>query len=114
MKSDCSIIMAILQEKRVETAIRVQEVLTKYGCYIRVRLGLHDSAVNECSNSGIIILQLCADNLAISNMENELQGIPNVKVKYMTLEFQKKMKKASIFSNKLRKQALLLVTECID
>ena len=84
---NCSIIMAILQEKRVETALKVQDVLTKYGCYIRVRLGLHDSAVNECSNSGMIILQLCGDDLVISDMQKELQVIPNVKVKYMTLDF---------------------------
>ena len=84
---NCSIIMAILQEKRVETALKVQDVLTKYGCYIRVRLGLHDSAVNECSNSGMIILQLCAEDLVISEMQNELQAIPSVKVKYMTLDF---------------------------
>lgn len=84
---NCSIIMAILQEKRVDTATNVQDVLTKYGCYIRVRLGLHDSAVNECSNSGMIILQLCADDLVISDMQKELQAIPSVKVKYMTLDF---------------------------
>ena len=84
---NCSIIMAILQEKRVETALKVQDVLTKYGCYIRVRLGLHDSAVNECSNSGMIILQLCGEDLAISDMQSELEAIPSVKVKYMTLDF---------------------------
>ena len=87
MMVNCSIIMAILQEKRVESAAKVQDILTKYGCHIRVRLGLHDSAVNECSTSGLIILQLCGDNLVISDMENELQAIPNVKVKYMTLDF---------------------------
>ncbi|MBP2628870.1 MAG: hypothetical protein H6Q68_3581 [Firmicutes bacterium] len=84
---NCSIIMVILQEKRVETAAGVQDVLTKYGCYIRVRLGLHDAVVNECSNSGMIILQLCGDDLVISDMENELKAIPDVKVKYMTLDF---------------------------
>lgn len=85
--SNCPIIMVILQEKRTESAVKVQDVLTKYGCHIRVRLGLHDSAVNECSNSGMIILQLCGDGLEVSNMQDELQAIPNVKVKYMTLDF---------------------------
>ena len=84
---NCPIIMAILQEKRVESAVKVQDVLTKYGCHIRVRLGLHDSAVNECSNSGMIILQLCGDDLAVGDMEKELQAITGVKVKYMTLDF---------------------------
>lgn len=87
MMDNCSIIMAILQERRIESAVKVQDVLTKYGCHIRVRLGLHDSAVNECSNSGMIILQLCGEDLDISDMQQELQAIPSVKVKYMTLDF---------------------------
>jgi len=84
---NCSVIMAILQENRIETATKVQEVLTKYGCYIRVRLGLHDAAINECTNSGIILLQLCGAEIPITEFENELNSIPDVKVKYMTLEF---------------------------
>ena len=87
MVSNCSIIMAILQEKRVDSAAKVQDVLTKYGCYIRVRLGLHDSTVNDCSNSGLIILQLYGEELIISAMEKEMKEISNVKVKYMTLDF---------------------------
>lgn len=84
---DCSMIMAILQENRVETAAKVQEVLTKYGCYIRVRLGLHDAAIDRCTNTGIILLQLCGEDLPVKDFEEELKSIQNVKVKYMTLDF---------------------------
>ena len=87
MCENCSTIMAILQENRVETAVKVQDVLTKYGCNIRVRLGLHDAHVDSCSNSGIILLQLCGEQTLISEMEKELQAVPNVKVKYMSLAF---------------------------
>ncbi|HWR39053.1 MAG TPA: hypothetical protein VN611_06105 [Patescibacteria group bacterium] len=83
---DCHTIMAIVQEQRMETAVKVQDVLTRYGCYIRVRLGLHDSAINECSNTGIILLQLCGNDAPIQDIEKELAAIPNVRVKYMTLE----------------------------
>lgn len=86
MKND-SIIMAILQEQRVETATKVQDVLTKYGCHIRVRLGLHDAAIDSCSPSGLILLQLCCDNAILQELEHELAAIQNVKVKYMTLDF---------------------------
>ncbi|VBB08673.1 Hypothetical protein LUCI_3951 [Lucifera butyrica] len=85
--TNCSAIMAILQENRTETAVKVQDVLTKYGCHIRIRLGLHDSGVDTCTNSGIILLQLCGDNVPLQQLEKELQVIPNVKVKYMTLDF---------------------------
>lgn len=84
---NCTTIMAILQKNRVETSVQVQEVLTKYGCQIRTRLGLHDSGIDACSPSGLILLQLCSDNLEINQIEKELEAIPAVKVKYMTLDF---------------------------
>jgi len=79
--------MAILQENRVETSVKVQGVLTKYGCHIRVRLGLHDSGIDQCSPSGLILLQLCSDSSLTEQIEKELQAIPAVKIKYMTLDF---------------------------
>lgn len=84
--TNCSTIMGIIQDNRMETAVKVQDVLTKYGCYIRVRLGLHDAAVSSCSNSGIILLQLCGEDLSVTQIEQELLQIPSVKVKYMNLE----------------------------
>ncbi|SMC99102.1 hypothetical protein [Sporomusa malonica] len=84
--TNCSTIMAIIQDNRVETAIKVQDVLTKYGCHIRVRLGLHDAAVCGCTNSGIILLQLCGEEVPVNQIEQELKEIPDVKVKYMTLD----------------------------
>lgn len=84
---NCSIIMAISQEQRVETATQVQNVLTKYGCYIRVRLGLHEAIVDSCSASGLILLQLNGDSIPLQEFEQELKAIPSVKVKYMTLDF---------------------------
>lgn len=83
----CPVIMAILQEKRAETAVKVQDVLTKYGCYIRVRLGLHDAALDSCSPNGLILLQLCGDEIPVCDLQKELEAIPEVKVKHMTLEF---------------------------
>lgn len=83
----CSTIMAIVQENRTETAVHVQDVLTKYGCHIRVRLGLNDSAADKCSNRGMILLQLCGEGLAIEEFEQELTSIGDVKVKHMTVDF---------------------------
>ncbi|MBP2645939.1 MAG: hypothetical protein H6Q75_1379 [Firmicutes bacterium] len=87
MGMDCSKIMAILQENRVDTAPKVQEILTKYGCHIRLRLGLHEAQVDSCSNSGLILLQLCGDRQETAKLETELQAVPHVKVKSMMLDF---------------------------
>lgn len=85
--NNCSTIMAIIQSNRMETATKVQDVLTKNGCHIRVRLGLHDAHIDSCSDSGIILLQICSqDQAVIVNMENELKAIADVKVKYMVLD----------------------------
>lgn len=84
---DYSTIMAISQEQRIETATKVQDVLTKHGCSIRVRLGLHDAAIDSCSPSGLILLQLCGNSDQLQILEQELTAIPTVKVKYMTLDF---------------------------
>lgn len=82
-----SSIMAIFQENRVETAVKVQDVLTKYGCYIRVRLGLHGDVTEGCSNNGMILLQLKGEEAVVAELEQHLKAIPNVKVKYMVLDF---------------------------
>ena len=87
MLEHCGYIMAVLQENRVETATKVQEVLTRNGCNIRFRLGLHDAGLESCSNSGLILLQVCGAKTEIEQLQAELQQVPHVKVKLMSLEF---------------------------
>ena len=87
MTEECGYIMAILQEHRVETATQVQEILTRNGCNIRVRLGLHDAGMGTCSPSGLILLQVCGDKANVEQLQKELQSVAFVKVKTMSLEF---------------------------
>ena len=87
MMEQCGYIMAILQENRVETATKVQEVLTRFGCNIRFRLGLHDAGIDTCSNSGLILLQVCGDKQEVEQLQEALGKVPFVKVKLMSLEF---------------------------
>lgn len=81
---NCSIIMAVLVDKRNNAAPTVQEVLTKHGCIISTRIGLHQ--VSECSDNGLIILHLCGDDDKIEILEKDLEGISGVKVKKMKLD----------------------------
>ncbi|TYP57871.1 hypothetical protein [Thermosediminibacter litoriperuensis] len=84
---NCKTIMAILQDNRTQSAPKVQEILTKYGCNIRVRLGLHDVDEKNCSNEGLIILQLCGSDEDIQKLENELNSLERVKAKRIILSF---------------------------
>jgi hypothetical protein len=51
-------VLLILIGKRQETAVNVQKVLTAWGCIIKTRLGIHDGVLENCSDSGLLILEL--------------------------------------------------------
>ena len=51
-------LLIILLGKRKETAVQVQKVLTAWGCIIKTRLGIHDGVMENCTNEGLIILEL--------------------------------------------------------
>ena len=83
----CTTIMAIAVNNRSKEAVKVQEVLTKYGCSIMTRLGLHEGVADQCTNYGLIILQLCGNHDLAENMQKELEAYEDVKVKFMKLDF---------------------------
>lgn len=78
------IIMGIQLEQRKETAKEVQDLLTKYGCFIKTRLGVHQASADSCSEQGLIILEFIdkADKEAYE-LEKMLSDISNVVVKKM-------------------------------
>lgn len=62
-------IMGIQVGDREHDALRVQELLTKHGCLIKTRLGLHETALEgQCSSKGLIIIEF------ISGKEEEIKG----------------------------------------
>ena len=77
-------IMAITVNRRSKNAGELQSVFTKYGCLIKVRLGLHEAG-NTCSEDGLIILQLSGDKNEMDAFQNELNAIDGVKAKTMEI-----------------------------
>jgi len=74
------IILGIEISDREEDAVKVQSLLTEYGCCIKMRLGMHDSDVG-CARSGLIILEFFADSdKCINELETKLGEIKSVKV----------------------------------
>lgn len=78
-------VMGISINLRTAHAPSVQEVLTKYGCLIKTRLGLHETDEKSCSEQGIVLLQLRGDDSEIEALKNELSAIQGVKVNTMTI-----------------------------
>ncbi|MCW3788549.1 hypothetical protein [Plebeiibacterium sediminum] len=68
---------------RIKEAGEVQQVLTKYGCSIKTRLGLHEVTDDFCSKSGLIILELFGDIQEQVKLEQELIIIDGVDVQKM-------------------------------
>lgn len=80
----CHNIMAVLINHRTSKAPKVQEVLTKHGCKIKMRLGLHETD-NVCSEEGLVILQLDGSSEEIKELENDLNGMEGVKASTITI-----------------------------
>lgn len=76
-------ILGIRISDRVKNVGLVQPILTKFGCTIRTRLGLHDVTEDFCSPNGMIILELTGDQNEYTKLENELLKIDGLEVKKM-------------------------------
>jgi hypothetical protein len=77
-------ILGFVLHDRVNKASMVQELLTKYGCEINTRLGLHVASEDTCSKEGLILLEF-VDNAdkAVKEFEKELKEIAEVDVQKM-------------------------------
>lgn len=78
-------ILIILVGKRNENASAIQQVFTQYGCLIKTRLGLHDGVLDECSNSGLIILELVGEKKKHEEMQNALKKIDKINTKLISI-----------------------------
>lgn len=76
-------ILGVHMTDRVKEVSEVQSILTKFGCIIKTRLGLHEVNENFCSRSGILILELTGNQEEFSKLENELLKINGLVVKKM-------------------------------
>jgi len=83
---DKHIIMGIHITERVQHAVAVQDVLTKFGCSIRTRLGLHEADSSVCSPNGVIILELLDDEPQVQELQEKLQAIDGIHVQLMVFD----------------------------
>ncbi len=78
------IIMGIKLEERIQSATKVQELLSKYGCEISTRIGLHVASSETCSPQGLIVLEFIDDaEDSVAEFEEELSKIDNLVIQKM-------------------------------
>lgn len=77
-------ILGILVTNRKDESEHVQRILTKYGCSIKTRLGLHEDSSEGCNSCGLIVLELTGDVSELDKLEMELQSLSGLQIRKMT------------------------------
>lgn len=79
-------VLLILIGSRKESAVNVQKVLTGWGCMIKTRLGVHDGVLDNCSDQGLLMLELVGDDAQKDELARKLSLIKGVSSKLVHLE----------------------------
>jgi hypothetical protein len=87
-------ILLILIGQRKQAAVQVQKVLTGWGCMIKTRLGIHDGVMENCSEEGLLILELAGERNKMDELARKVSLIKGVSSKLVDLKVIKEKKKA--------------------
>lgn len=78
-------IIGLRVDHRHANALNLQKALTEFGCNIKLRVGLHETGENFCSDDGVIMLQACGDQETINRMVEGFNGLEGVTAKLLDL-----------------------------
>lgn len=78
-------VLLVLINDRKDSAITVQKILTDWGCTIKTRLGIHDGTLDNCSNSGLLILDIVGEKEKNDEMTRKLNLVKGVKAQIVHL-----------------------------
>ncbi len=74
-------IFGVHVNQRVENVPAVQTILSKYGCNIRTRLGIHDADSTSCSPDGLLLVDVFGPET--EDFYRELHSLKGVDVQRM-------------------------------
>ncbi len=81
-------VMVVLISHRHDAAAKVQAVLTGWGCMIKTRLGIHEGVQENCSENGLLFLDLLGDNEKLCELERKLNVIKGVSARKIDMELE--------------------------
>ena len=82
---NCCYIIGVRVNHRVANAVGLQEVLTKYGCNIKLRVGLHETSEKFCAHDGVIMLQVCGEKADLEGMVGALNAMEGIRARMLEL-----------------------------
>lgn len=86
MSQQKHVIIGVHISDRIQHVEPVQHVLTKAGCNIRTRLGLHDADENFCSPNGLLLLEMIGTDEIHDDMIGKLNLIEGVEAQKMVFD----------------------------
>jgi len=81
---DDVIVLGVYVREALNDVPRMQEILTRYGCVIKTRLGLHDVVNTYAEPGGLILLELYGEKSECIRLENELLTLDGLETKKMS------------------------------
>jgi len=78
-------VLLVLVSMRKNAAVTVQKILTEWGCLIKTRLGLHEDVLDNCSESGLLFLQLVGEKEKHTELERKLNLVTGVQARLVSL-----------------------------
>ncbi|MGQ9643261.1 MAG: hypothetical protein ACUVT3_05345, partial [Ignavibacterium sp.] len=90
--------------------VQVQTVLTGWGYMIKTRLGIHDGVMENCSDEGLLILELYGERKKMQELARKVSLIKGVASKLIDLSIfdgdkvEKKLAEAKKTTRKAKKQ----------
>ena len=82
---NCYYIIGLRVDHRRNNALNLQKALTEFGCHIKLRVGLHETGEDFCSDDGVIMLQVCGDEATVIKMVEAFNAIEGISAKLMDL-----------------------------
>jgi hypothetical protein len=76
-------ILGIKLFNRTNAAVDFQKILSKHGCSIKTRIGLHAVHDGICSTDGIILIEFIGNIDELKKFEEELKELENVEIQKM-------------------------------
>ncbi len=81
-------VLVILIGNRKESAVKVQKVLTAWGCNIKTRLGIHDGVLDDCSDEGLLLLEIVGTREQNDELARKIAVIPGVDSQLVNLQLK--------------------------
>lgn len=79
-----TLILGIKIPDRISISPVFQNIVSKYGCLIKTRIGLHNNCTESCLNYGIIILEII-DGSDITDLKKALTSTEGIIIDSMDL-----------------------------